>query len=164
MTSFHSLLIGFNKKHIAKWSFTWCTYYFTAINLDGCDVRGYTAWSFLDNFEWLNGYTEKFGIVYVNFSDPDRPRTPKASASFFTSVIENNGFPRLASNTGGIGITDNSTVTNSTSAAVAPTQAPASHHPRSLGQQTNTATGVHTPMFKLLLLGLMFVVFSGLLM
>lgn len=55
-------------------------------------MRGYTAWSFMDNFEWAKGYTERFGLHYVNFSDPDRPRTPKASARYFTSIIENNGF------------------------------------------------------------------------
>lgn len=63
-----------------------------AINLDGCDVRGYTAWSFLDNLEWFSGYTEKFGLYNVEFSDPNRPRTPKLSASYFASVIEANGF------------------------------------------------------------------------
>lgn len=63
-----------------------------AIRLDGCDVRGYTAWSFLDNFEWMRGYSEHFGLHYVNFSDPERPRTPKLSAKYYTSVIINNGF------------------------------------------------------------------------
>ncbi|XP_052799780.1 lactase/phlorizin hydrolase-like isoform X2 [Mya arenaria] len=65
-----------------------------AIRLDGCDVRGYTAWSFMDNFEWMRGYSEHFGLHYVNFSDPNRPRTPKASAAFYTSIIEDNGFHR----------------------------------------------------------------------
>ena len=67
---------------------------FSAIRLDGCDVRGYIAWSLLDNFEWLQGYSERFGLHYVNFSDPARPRTPKASAKYYTSIIENNGFPK----------------------------------------------------------------------
>lgn len=65
---------------------------FSAITLDGCDIRGYTVWSLLDNFEWMMGTTEHFGLHYVNFSDPERPRTPKASAAFYRSVIENNGF------------------------------------------------------------------------
>ncbi|XP_053375783.1 uncharacterized protein LOC123534954 isoform X1 [Mercenaria mercenaria] len=65
-----------------------------AIRLDGCDVRGYTAWSFLDNFEWMEGYSEHFGLHFVNFSDPERPRTPKLSAAYFTSIVENNGFPK----------------------------------------------------------------------
>ena len=64
-----------------------------AIRLDGVNVRGYTAWSLLDNFEWARGYSERFGLHYVNFSDPARPRTPKKSAHFFTKIIEDNGFP-----------------------------------------------------------------------
>lgn len=46
----------------------------------------------MDNFEWSRGYTERFGLHYVNFSDPDRPRTPKASARYFSELISNNGF------------------------------------------------------------------------
>ena len=38
------------------------------------------------------GTTEHFGLHYVNFSDPERPRTPKASAAFYRSIIEANGF------------------------------------------------------------------------
>ena len=55
-------------------------------------MKGYTAWSLMDNFEWKRGYSERFGLHYVNFSDPDRPRTPKASARFFRDLIEDNGF------------------------------------------------------------------------
>lgn len=67
--------------------------FITAIQLDGCDVRGYTVWSFIDNLEWGSGFSQKFGLYNVDFSDPDRPRTPKASARFYSSVIEDNGFP-----------------------------------------------------------------------
>lgn len=66
---------------------------------DGCNVVGYTAWSLMDNLEWLAGYTQKFGIHYVNFSDPARPRTPKASARYFASIIANNGFTNINSST-----------------------------------------------------------------
>jgi len=50
----------------------------------------------LDNFEWQEGYSERFGLHYVDFEDPDRPRTPKASAKFYTSIIQDNGFPDSA--------------------------------------------------------------------
>ncbi|XP_035764915.1 lactase-phlorizin hydrolase-like [Neolamprologus brichardi] len=61
--------------------------------LDGVDVRGYTAWSLLDNLEWAAGYTERFGLFYVNRSDPNLPRVPKNSVNFYTKVIKCNGFP-----------------------------------------------------------------------
>ncbi len=65
---------------------------FSAIKEDGCNVKAYTAWSLLDNFEWASGYTEKFGLHYVNFSDPDRPRTVKDSARYVKQIISDNGF------------------------------------------------------------------------
>lgn len=64
-----------------------------AIALDGVNVKGYTAWSLLDNFEWSRGYSEYFGLHSVNMSDPARQRTPKRSASFYRELILRNGFP-----------------------------------------------------------------------
>uniref|UniRef100_A0A3P9M8Q0 Lactase n=1 Tax=Oryzias latipes TaxID=8090 RepID=A0A3P9M8Q0_ORYLA len=61
--------------------------------VDGVDVRGYTAWSLMDNLEWAAGYSERFGFFYVNHSHPDRPRTPKASVSYYTTLVNCNGFP-----------------------------------------------------------------------
>ena len=55
----------------------------------GCDVRGYFVWSLLDNLEWAQGYSKRFGIVHVNF-DSQR-RTPKASARYYSRVIASNG-------------------------------------------------------------------------
>ena len=55
----------------------------------GCDVRGYFAWSFMDNLEWSLGYAKRFGIVHVNFAT--QRRTPKASARFFSSIIAAHG-------------------------------------------------------------------------
>lgn len=56
---------------------------------DGAEVLGYLQWSFLDNFEWADGYKERFGIVYVDYETFER--TPKDSARWFKQVIESNG-------------------------------------------------------------------------
>ena len=53
------------------------------------DVRGYFAWSLLDNFEWSLGYSKRFGIVHVDFET--QKRTPKDSARFYARVIASNG-------------------------------------------------------------------------
>ena len=55
----------------------------------GCDVRGYFAWSFLDNLEWSLGFSKRFGIVHVDFAT--QRRTPKASAHFFSRIIAAHG-------------------------------------------------------------------------
>lgn len=57
------------------------------------DLRGYSAWSLMDNFEWLHGYTMKFGLYHVDFDHVGRPRTARASARYYTEVITNNGMP-----------------------------------------------------------------------
>ena len=57
---------------------------------DGSDIRGYFVWSFLDNFEWAEGYSKRFGIVYNN---PDKQeRIPKDSALWYAEVCKANGF------------------------------------------------------------------------
>lgn len=60
---------------------------------DKVDLRGYTVWTLMDNFEWATGYSEKFGLYFVNYSDPSLPRIPRASAKFFASITRCNGFP-----------------------------------------------------------------------
>jgi beta-glucosidase len=55
----------------------------------GVDVRGYFAWSLLDNFEWSHGYSKRFGIVHVDFAS--QKRTPKDSAHFYARVIASRG-------------------------------------------------------------------------
>ncbi|XP_045455667.1 myrosinase 1-like [Melitaea cinxia] len=59
-----------------------------AIKEDGVKITGYTAWSLLDNFEWGDGYSVKFGLYQVDFEDPERKRTPRASARYYASVIK----------------------------------------------------------------------------
>jgi beta-glucosidase len=55
----------------------------------GVDLRGYFAWSLLDNYEWSLGYTKRFGIVHVDFET--QRRTPKTSARFYADVIRTHG-------------------------------------------------------------------------
>lgn len=55
---------------------------------DGAKVKGYYAWSLVDNWEWQQGYTERFGMHYVNFTDPARPRYPKASARWWKFFLD----------------------------------------------------------------------------
>ena len=51
----------------------------------GVPLRGYFAWSLLDNYEWAWGYTRRFGLVHVNYET--QTRTPKASAHWYSDVI-----------------------------------------------------------------------------
>ncbi|XP_068051279.1 lactase/phlorizin hydrolase isoform X1 [Anomalospiza imberbis] len=92
---------GVSERGAFEFNDTWRMYYYRtyinealkAVVLDGVDLRGYTAWSLMDNLEWAMGYEEKFGLYYVNFSDPALPRRPKASAKYYTQIINCNGFP-----------------------------------------------------------------------
>lgn len=54
----------------------------------GADVRGYYAWSLMDNYEWNAGYSRRFGIFHVDFAT--QQRTPKSSARFYSGVIREN--------------------------------------------------------------------------
>jgi beta-glucosidase len=55
----------------------------------GVDVRGYFAWSLLDNLEWTHGFTKRFGIIHVDFAT--LKRTLKNSAHFYREVIRSRG-------------------------------------------------------------------------
>ncbi|HEX4481342.1 MAG TPA: GH1 family beta-glucosidase [Rudaea sp.] len=74
------LRVNYQKKH------------FRAISdaiAQGCDVRGYMAWSLMDNLEWSLGFSKRFGIVHVDFAT--QKRTIKASGHHYSKVIATNG-------------------------------------------------------------------------
>jgi beta-glucosidase len=60
----------------------------------GVDVRGYFAWSLLDNFEWAEGYRKRFGLVYVDYET--QRRVPKDSARWFRALTSAHRAGRMA--------------------------------------------------------------------
>ncbi len=60
----------------------------------GVNLRGYFAWSLLDNYEWSHGYSKRFGLVHVDFAT--QRRTPKASARFYADVVRSRGAALLS--------------------------------------------------------------------
>ena len=51
----------------------------------GINLRGYFAWTLLDNFEWAEGYSKRFGLVHVDFVT--QKRTPKSSFAWYRELI-----------------------------------------------------------------------------
>lgn len=79
-----------NWRLILHFNFTFIS---LAYLLDGVDIRGYTAWTLMDNLEWATGFAEKFGLFYVNRSDASLPRIAKKSVTHYATIINCNGFP-----------------------------------------------------------------------
>ncbi|ESO98170.1 hypothetical protein LOTGIDRAFT_239074 [Lottia gigantea] len=63
-----------------------------AITLDSCNLKGYMVWSLMDNFEWTSGFSVKYGLYHVDFTNPDRPRSAKSSVTFYKKLIADNGY------------------------------------------------------------------------
>ena len=55
---------------------------------DGVDLRGYFIWSLLDNYEWAWGYSQRFGLLHVDFETGQR--TPKDSYHWLKELLNNN--------------------------------------------------------------------------
>ncbi|XP_059553519.1 lactase-like protein [Myotis daubentonii] len=60
---------------------------------DGANIKGYTSWSLLDQFEWEKGYSNRYGFYYVEFNNRNKPRYPKASVQYYKKIVTANGFP-----------------------------------------------------------------------
>ncbi|KAM1393315.1 hypothetical protein ACFX10_029125 [Malus domestica] len=80
-----SLPQSLNDTHRIDYHYHHLDYLRKAIN-DGVNVKGYFAWSLLDNFEWASGYTLRFGFVYIDYNDGLK-RHPKLSASWYKSFL-----------------------------------------------------------------------------
>jgi beta-glucosidase len=57
---------------------------------EGVRLKGYFVWTIIDNFEWAEGYSKRFGLVHTNYKS--LKRTPKKSFYWYKQVIANNGF------------------------------------------------------------------------
>ena len=53
----------------------------------GC-LKGYYVWAPMDLYSWINGYKKRYGLVRVDFEDPERKRTPKKSYYWYKKFIE----------------------------------------------------------------------------
>ncbi|MBJ23527.1 MAG: hypothetical protein CMB64_02540 [Euryarchaeota archaeon] len=68
---------------------------------DGYDIRGFYHWSLMDNFEWAEGYTQRFGLYHVNYNTQER--TLKESGRLYSEIINLNRMPQIVILAGGLG-------------------------------------------------------------
>ena len=66
---------------------------------EGVDVKGYFHWSLLDNFEWLQGFTMRFGLINVDFKTLERKI--RSSGKLYKEICEKNAFPERGGNENG---------------------------------------------------------------
>ncbi|XP_069683251.1 cytosolic beta-glucosidase-like [Periplaneta americana] len=67
---------------------------YKSMYIDGVNVIGYTVWSAIDSLEWHAGYESRFGLYYVNVTDPARPRIPKASSYMMKGITSSRKIPQ----------------------------------------------------------------------
>ncbi|XP_030047096.1 lactase-like protein [Microcaecilia unicolor] len=63
------------------------------IYIDKANVKGYFVWSLMDNFEWTEGYSKRFGLFHVDYNSSSLPRVPYTSASEYAKVVSSNRLP-----------------------------------------------------------------------
>jgi len=61
---------------------------------EGIPILGYFHWSFMDNFEWREGFSKRFGLIAVQHDDPDLTRTPRRSAYLYSEIAKKNAITR----------------------------------------------------------------------
>ncbi len=86
----------FRPEHIRK--HLWIT---SRAILDGFNVKGFFHWSLMDNFEWAEGYAQRFGLYHVNYET--QKRTLKESGKLYSGIIKKNSMPQIVILAGGLG-------------------------------------------------------------
>eukprot|EP01004_Peranema_trichophorum_P003377 NODE_2370_length_1601_cov_49.550744_g2037_i0.p1 GENE.NODE_2370_length_1601_cov_49.550744_g2037_i0~~NODE_2370_length_1601_cov_49.550744_g2037_i0.p1 ORF type:complete len:491 (+),score=100.98 NODE_2370_length_1601_cov_49.550744_g2037_i0:52-1524(+) len=84
--------LGLGRNLNDVWRISFMQQYLYQLSLaikDGADVRAYFAWSLMDNFEWADAYSKRFGLVYIDFNN-NLTRIPKASYDWYREFIANN--------------------------------------------------------------------------